>query len=287
MSAREETRAPALPFATTNYTEDQEGVLRAVLPSRCVYATEEQTCVMFVDHYRERKTGPCFPVAVVGCRVHGGRRYTLYPPGHYPYGRVAYAPYSAAGQVLVDAESGQPQWDATLFEAALDAEQEERWPSEQHWWQRLEVPRRRTQGRRLEVAGRLTGVHPQLAEDVRERIATRLGVATMVLIAGARAWGRWWRTRGSAVAAVLHALGGGTSLMDAWRQPGRSATCGGRRARDEWRAGRRAAPVGCWRPPVVPQPWNSTLAGLPAGARRRTRQWSLRAPAAALRWAHE
>ncbi len=214
MSAREEPRAPALPFATTNYTEDQEGVLRAVLPSRCVYAAGEQTCVMFVDHYRERKTGPCFPVAVVGCRVHAGRRYTLYPPGHYPYGRVSYAPYSTTGQVLVDAESGQPQWEATLFEAALDAEREERWPSEQQWWERLEVPRRRTQERRLEVAGRLTGVHPQLAEDARERIATRLGVATMVLIAGARAWGRWWRTRGSAVTAVLHALAGGASLLD-------------------------------------------------------------------------
>ena len=170
--------------------------------------------MMFVDHYRERKTGPCFPVAVVGCRVHGGRRYTLYPPGHYPYGRVSYAPYSTAGQVLVDAESGQPQWEATLFEAALDAEREERWLSEQQWWQRLEVPRRRTQGRRLELAGRLTGVHPQLAEEVRERIATRLGWRPMVLIAGARAWGRWWRTRGSAVAAVLHALAGGASMLD-------------------------------------------------------------------------
>ena len=214
MSAREETRAPALPFATTNYVEDREGVLRAVLPSRCVYATGEQTCVMFVDHYRERKTGPCFAVAVVGCRVHGGRRYTLYPPGHYPYGRVAYAPYSASGQVLVDAESGQPRWEATLFEAALDAEQGQRWASEGQWWHRVEVARRRTQGRLLELAGRLSGVHPQLAEDARERIATRLGVATMILIAGARAWGRWWRTRGAAVAAVLDALGGGASLVD-------------------------------------------------------------------------
>ena len=156
MSAREETRAPALPFATTNYVEDQEGVLRAVLPSRCVYATGEQTCVMFVDHYREGKTRPCFPVAVVGCRVHEGRRYTLYPPGHYPYGRVSYAPYSTARQVLVDVGSGQPQWETTLFEA-LDAEREERWPSEQQWWLRVEVPRRRTQGRRLELAGRRTG----------------------------------------------------------------------------------------------------------------------------------
>ena len=57
MSAGDETRTRALsPFATTNYTEDTDGVLRAVPPSRCVCATKEQTCVMFVDHYRERKT---------------------------------------------------------------------------------------------------------------------------------------------------------------------------------------------------------------------------------------
>ena len=83
------TEAHALPFATTNYEADEAGTLHAVLPSRCVYATGEQTCAMFVDHYRKRKTGPCYPVAVVGCRVHGRRRYTLYAAGHYPYGRVA------------------------------------------------------------------------------------------------------------------------------------------------------------------------------------------------------
>ena len=65
------TEAHALPLATTNYEADEDGTLHAVLPSRCVYATGEQTCAMFVDHYRKRKTGPCYPVAVVGCRVHG------------------------------------------------------------------------------------------------------------------------------------------------------------------------------------------------------------------------
>ena len=65
------TEAHALPLATTNYEANEDGTLHAVLPSRCVYATGEQTCAMFVDHYRKRKTGPCYPVAVVGCRVHG------------------------------------------------------------------------------------------------------------------------------------------------------------------------------------------------------------------------
>ena len=152
------TEARALPYATTSYETDEDGTLYAVLPTRCVYATGEQTCTIFVDHYRERKTGPCYPVAVVGCRRHeGGRRYTLYPPGHYPYGRVAVVPYSAGGELQLDAD-GRPQWQATLFAAAQDAAQGRIWADEQHWWQSLAGGLRRTQGRHLETAARLTGV---------------------------------------------------------------------------------------------------------------------------------
>ena len=121
------TEAHALPLATTNYEADEDGTLHAVLPSRCVYATGEQTCAMFVDHYRKRKTGPCYAVAVVGCRVHGKRRYTLYPAGHYPYGRVAVVPYSASGELLWEADRGGPPWQATLFGAAQDAAQRNTW----------------------------------------------------------------------------------------------------------------------------------------------------------------
>ena len=208
------TEAHALPLATTNYQADQDGTLRAVLPSRCVYATGEQTCAIFVDHYRERKTGPRYPLAVVGCGVHGRRRYTLYPPGHYPYGRVAVVPYSASGELLLEADRGRPQWQATLFGAAQDAKQGEVWPSEQHWWQALSTPCRRTQGRRLELAGRLTGVSPELDQRQREQIATRLGVATMRVIAEAQRWGRSWPSRGAAIMAVLLALAVSATLGD-------------------------------------------------------------------------
>ena len=188
--------------------------MRAVLPSRCVYATREQTCAIFVDHYRERKSGPCHPVAVVGCRTHGRRRYTLYPPGHYPYGRVAAMPYSAGGELLLDAAGGQPQWQATLFGAAQDAKRGKLWPSQQHWWQRSSTPSRRTQGRRLEMAGRLTGVSPELEERQREQIATRLSVATMTVLTGARGWGRRWPSRAAAIVAVLAALAVSATLGD-------------------------------------------------------------------------
>ena len=74
--------------------------------------------------------------------------------------------------------------------------------------------RRGTQGRHLEVAGRLTGVHRQLEQRQRERIAVRLGVATLTLIAGARRWGRSLQSRGEAILEVLAAIPIGASLLD-------------------------------------------------------------------------
>ena len=212
--SKEPTEAHALPFATTNYQTDQDGTLAAVLPSRCVYATGAQTCAIFVDHLRERKAGPCHPLAVVGCRTHGGRRYTLYPPGHYPYGRAAVTPYSVTGKLLLDDDRGQPQWQATLFAAALDAKQGRRWPSEQRWWDQVDERRGRTQGRQLEMAGRLTGVAPQLDERAREQIATRLSVATMTVRDGAARWARSWQrpwcsNPGSAARASVQRHAGG------------------------------------------------------------------------------
>ena len=76
--------------------------------------------------------------------------------------------------------------------------------------------RRRTQGRRLEMAGRLTGVSGGLKEREREQIATRLGVATMTVLSGAHRWGRSWQSRGAA------------------------SRCWGR-----WPAARRGGPHGC------------------------------------------
>jgi len=210
VSLRPQTQA-RLPFATTTYKADKDGVLRPQLPSRCVFATGAQRCSIFVDYYRSRKTGPRFPLAVVGCSAHPQRRYTLYPPGHFPYGREPVAPYSPSGELLLDAVTGQPPWEATLFAAAVEAAKGQGWPSESLW----EDPRRRrTQGCRLQLAARLVGVHPQLDEGVRERIATRLAVATMMLLAGARTWASGWKMRGAAVLAVLRAIPIQASLLD-------------------------------------------------------------------------
>ncbi len=164
-----------------------------------------------MDHYRSRKTGPRYAVAVVGCSAHPQGRYTLYPPGHFPYGREVVVPYSPSGMLLLDAATGQPPWEATLLAAAVDAAGGERWPSQSPW---DDARRRRTQGRRLDFAARLLGVHPETGEGVRERIATRLGVATMTLFGAARSWVRSWALRGGAILAVLEALPLEGSLLD-------------------------------------------------------------------------
>lgn len=158
---------------------------------------------MFVDHYRPRKTGPAFPLAVVGCSVHSGRRYTLYPPGHTPYGRQAAVPCSPSGPLLRDGVTGRPVWEATRFAAAVDAASGVLWPADSPC---DDERRRRTQGCGLTWAGRLLGVHPDVDSRAREHIASRLGVPMMTLRTASRSWATSWVGRGAAILLVLRAL---------------------------------------------------------------------------------
>ena len=176
-----------------------------------MFAAVAQTCCLFVDHYRDRKTGPCFPLAVVGCTLHPQGRFTLYPPGHIPYGRQALVPCSPSGPLLQDSATGTPLWQATLFGAAVDAADGQRWPahSPAH-----DERRRRTQGCRLELAGKLLGVHPELEVRSRERLATRLRVPTLTLRDAAQRWATSWMARGVAILAVLRTLPVDASLLD-------------------------------------------------------------------------
>ncbi len=248
MSCSPQTRTP-IAFATTSYTANNEGVIGPELPSRCVFATGAQTCSIFVDHYRFRKTGPRFALAVVGCTKHPYGRYTLYPPGYFPYSRSQVAPYNLSGELLRNPATGDPLWESTLFGAAVDAAAGERWPEEGLW---DDPRRRRTQGCRLQLAGRLLGVDPQLGDGVRERIATRLSVATMKLFSGAGIWASDWKKRGSAIMAVLVSIPIGASLLD--RMLGAGAVDGLWAGRDphRWDADRKTWVAGL-----------QTLSGLP------------------------
>ena len=195
------------PFIVTPYVPGPDGRLTARIPSCCPVGCEsgEAGCRLWVEHHRDRKTGPQYPLTVLKCSTHGCA-FTLYPPGYAPYRRQAVLQVAPDGQPIHGAgEPQQTDFGGTVFEAALDAKRGQPWAREsgteqpERWWG--------TQGRHLRLAARLAGVARDLSDRVRCSIATVLSVATLQLIEGARAVG--YRAIGDAVCAVLRTLRGG------------------------------------------------------------------------------
>jgi hypothetical protein len=161
-----------------------------------------------VDHLRERKTGPCFPLTVLRCRTHA-LAFTLYPPGHVPHGRQAVAPVAPDGHeetLASDEAAGEVapliRWQRTLFVAALDAAAGRAWPRSSRpdhdlggWG---------SQGRLLARSERLLGISPEQDEAQQLRMARALSLDVLLLRDEARlARGAGYRVRGQAVVAVL------------------------------------------------------------------------------------
>jgi hypothetical protein len=153
---------------------------------------------------------------VVECKTHGVC-FTLYPPGHVPYGRVAVAPVGADGHELErerGADDGESTWDVTIFRAARDAACGRAWPrrvnreGEESW---------RTQGRRIELAATLFAVSAD-ADAERHAVALALDVTTQTLRDAAAATrgpalGRRYAVRGRALMAPLAELGRGGRVL--------------------------------------------------------------------------
>ena len=133
------------------------------------------------------------------------------------------------------------------------------------------------------MAGRLTGVSGGLDEREREQIATRLGVATMTVMSGARRWGRSWQSRGAAIVAVLVALACGATLgdrmgaagavSDLWGPPRPRLVARWEQAGRSWMVARA----------VVPKRGNRASPGVPEDGRSRPRKRPFEPSRAALR----
>ena len=155
-------RSARRPFITTRY-RDVAGELKPDMPDRCIFMEAGVECSLKVDHFRPRKTGPCHPVAVARCSVHEVA-FTLYPPGHVPYGSRPVLPVGLSGELL------SRSLDDTMFEAAADAargapgarstprgDEGQLLSPPEHWWS--------TQLRRMARAARVLGVAEEIDEN--------------------------------------------------------------------------------------------------------------------------
>ncbi|MCK4659055.1 MAG: hypothetical protein KAV82_05985 [Phycisphaerae bacterium] len=176
---------------------------------------------------RNRKTGPCFALTVCRCHRHN-RAFTLYPPGHRPYGRKALAQVEPGGRWPVKegdeqegggkhVDSGARVFEGTLFDAALDAANGTAWSRfEDEYGGRGVEPYWSTQLRHIEQSTRLLGVSANLDATLRNSVAEVLGVERMLLeeLSAEVSTRPGYRSRGRAVGRVLESLPPGRYVMD-------------------------------------------------------------------------
>ena len=184
-----------------------------VLPTEGPCSTwDERPCRLGSHHDRKRKTGPCLPLRVMRCHTHG-HGFTLYPPGHVPYGRKPLAPVAWDGS-WIQGRRGAQRFQGTFFEAALDAERQVAWPEKSSAGSGPGCFS--TQARHLKQAAALLGVDPELNGKAREWVAATLSVSGQVLHDGAQrvASRPGYQSRGQAVRAVLDELLPWASLFE-------------------------------------------------------------------------
>ena len=139
---------------------------------RCPWAVGGSSCELVHGDWRPRKTGPCFPIEVLRCGVHG-RRFTVYPPGYRPYSRRALAPVDPRGELVLEG-GGDVDWSSTLFEACEEAASGQIWKKEPLVGESRK-PRYATQRRWIgwsaRLLGLLLGLRRWSVESVRQALA--------------------------------------------------------------------------------------------------------------------
>ncbi len=111
--------------------------------------------------------------------------------------------------MLQEGDSGAPAWKQTVFVAAQAAASGERWDTLGMLAEgmRQDPGHARTQGRHLELAGRLTGIHAELSEQQREAVAHSLDVPLLCLHEASARWQSGsWTIRGEAIVEALRAI---------------------------------------------------------------------------------
>jgi len=174
-------------FVVSPYFTDTDGRLTAKIPTICPKGRhDDESCRISINHHRVRKTGPCFPLAVVKCDKHHFC-FTLYPPGHVPYGRRPLIANIAVDGSKINnepidihnSENKLASFQGSFFDAALDAGFSKTWPKESFMGS-LES-RFNTQLRHMDRASRLLGIHSALDIKQTEEIAEILNLPRQVV----------------------------------------------------------------------------------------------------------
>ena len=93
--------------------------MRPLRPDRCPREPGPgELCHIIFKGSRERATGPIHALALAFCRTHE-LRFTLYPPGYFPYGREPLVCVTSSGEPVVR-DNGEPPITGTYFQAAID-----------------------------------------------------------------------------------------------------------------------------------------------------------------------
>lgn len=254
-----ESRPGARPFVVTPYEPDAEGRLVPAMPSEGPCSGSEGGACRLVRHsWRARVTGPEFSLLVVRCLPHE-RHFTLYPPGHAPYQRVALAPVGTDGGVVQGLPQGAQGWRGTLFDAALDAQAGVAWARP---WSSDSGPWWGTQGRWLARCEVLCGVARERWRGWRETVAEILAVPCLVLrdlVSGRSGSTAGYRDRGRAVCAVLDVLGDGRAAFERLAQAGAAGGLWGPPLR--WHPGAGVLRRGAYRLPDTRGPPASEVDG--------------------------
>ncbi len=222
---------------TTPYALTERDALEALLPRRgpCGLDRPGEPCRIGLHHVRRRKTGPSWGwVAVATCLTHG-LSFTIYPPGHVPYGRVPFVDLAPDGT-----EKRSTREPETIFAAAAEAAAGKRWPADT-----ATAPGgvRSTQRRRVTRAAGILGL---VGDEPGHALAAGVAHVPGGLLAEAvrRLAGGCDLTRmGQEVTRVLRDLAGrsGRALMDRLAVLGHLAGLWGRPFRWALRAGRLLA----------------------------------------------
>lgn len=204
-------------FVSVSYHLGADGGLAPELPDYGPCNRESDgSCRIALSHWRKRSTGPRHPLAVVCCQTHGVC-FTLYPPGHVPYGRIPLVELARDG-VPID-KGRDPPFRHTYFDAALDAAAGIAWP--QSSLEGSLQPRFLTQTRHLHRCSLLLGLSGTASSKDREKVAEQLDIGGLILQqARSKLLAGGFRASGQAICQVLMVL----SESEPTSQ--RLATCG-------------------------------------------------------------